>query len=756
MRKSEMKIDYTEAVSLAKAGEEQGFGYLYENTYKTKYYLALQYMKNPEAAEDVLQDAYIKAFSKLDTLKDPENFPAWLGQIVANTAKNALVKKNPLLFTDVEEQGELEDLAEKIEDEDATRQPELSYTREETKELVHELIDSLTEEQRMCILLYHIEDLPIKDIAKALGCSENTVKSRLNYGRKNLKIKAEDLQKKGYKLYSLAPLPLLLLLLQTDKEQMLAEGSIQTGGKEVAKLVFSKLEKIGSGTGAANTGSVGNVTGTGAATSTGDAASGASTAGNGFEANLGNAGSAGGAGSTGAAANLAGAGTAAKTGFLATTAGKITVAVVTICVAGGAIFGASQLMGNQPSKDQKTVAEDQDKKTEKKSEPKKDKGEEAKDSKESKDSKETKEETKQGPTTMADGDYQNLIEGSPTKTELEFVLANIPTQYSGETLSDAQYQIIMNDLTQSDPNHNYIGYVGTDANYRYGYDLTTINRFFSIFTDYQFTEDNDSDTDYGLDVQGDVLWHTAATPGYELSASVTEGIYLEDTMEIHYTYVKDSYEDGTTTLTELATLKKGEDGKFKIVSIGEDSGGSLKAQAESSASGNQASASQDSSSGQTSVKDAYQQVLSSIQNNTPGYEFTLANSIDECEYFLYDLNGDGTKELIVGSMFAEGAFYAYDVRVFTFSNGSAQALGGEFATLMFYIPTDGNGLYSLDSVSRGTGVTEISRVTMDQNTLLQGSTEVTFVMGDGADDAFYSANPGVQWKSISDLSGLDE
>lgn len=141
-----MKIDYTEAVSLAKAGEERGFGYLYENTYKTKYYLALQYMKNPEAAEDVLQDAYMKAFSKLDSLKDSESFSAWLGQIVANTAKNALVKNNPLLFTDVEDQTEMEDFAEKIEDEDIDGQPELSYTREETKELVHELIDSLTED----------------------------------------------------------------------------------------------------------------------------------------------------------------------------------------------------------------------------------------------------------------------------------------------------------------------------------------------------------------------------------------------------------------------------------------------------------------------------------------------------------------------------------------------------------------------------------------------------------------------------------
>ena len=124
-----MNIGYTEAVRLALAGEEQGFGYLYENTYKTKYYLALQYMKNQEAAEDVLQDAYIRAFSKLDTLQDPENFSAWLGQIVANTAKNALVKKNPILFTDVEEQTDMEDYTEKIEDDDIDGQPELSYKR---------------------------------------------------------------------------------------------------------------------------------------------------------------------------------------------------------------------------------------------------------------------------------------------------------------------------------------------------------------------------------------------------------------------------------------------------------------------------------------------------------------------------------------------------------------------------------------------------------------------------------------------------
>lgn len=697
-----MKIDYTEAVALAKAGEERGFGYLYENTYKTKYYLALQYMKSPEAAEDVLQDSYMKAFSKLDTLQNPDNFPAWLGQIVANTAKNVLVKKNPLLFTDVEEQTEIEDFAEKIEDEDIDRQPESSYTREETKALVHELIDSLTEEQRMCILLYHIEDMPIKDIAKTLDCSENTVKSRLNYGRKNLKIKGEELKKKGYKLYSFAPLPLLLLLLKTDKEQMLSEGSIQKSGKEVAKSLFSNLENSQTG---ASAGSIKNSNYSMGQTATG---------------------------------------TAAKTGFLASSAGKITVAVVSSCLVGGAIFGVHQVTKNHSLEDQKPVAEEQEKDTDKE--------------KKTEISEEKEEEAKAEPTTMADSDYPNLIEGSLTKSELEYVLANLPTQFAGETLSDAQYQIILNDLTQSDPSHTYISCFGTDANYRYGYDLININRCFSVFTDYEFTEENDSDTDYGVDVQDQVLWYTPATPGYELTASITEAIYLEDTMEIHYTHVKDSYENGTTSLTELATLKKTTDGKFKITSIGEDTGGSLKAQTVNEASGNGKSDVKGAGDSQVSVKTIYQQVLNSIQNNTAGYEFSIANSSSECEYFLYDLNGDGTKELIVGSIFEEDAFYAYDVRVFTFAEGSdtAQALSGEFATLMFYIPSDGNGLYSLNSVNRGTGVTEISRVTLEQDALLKGSTEVTFVMGDGADDAFYSANPGVQWKSISDLSGLDE
>lgn len=110
--------------------------------------------------------------------------------IVANTAKNMLAKKHPLLFSDLAVDDEGEAFEYQIEDDDLEVQPELSYTRQETKELVHELIDSLSEEQRLCILMFHIEGIPISEIARAMECSENTVKSRLNYGRKNLRMKA--------------------------------------------------------------------------------------------------------------------------------------------------------------------------------------------------------------------------------------------------------------------------------------------------------------------------------------------------------------------------------------------------------------------------------------------------------------------------------------------------------------------------------------------------------------------------------------
>ena len=99
-------FSYRDSVNGALNGDEEAFAFLYEKTYHEKFYLAKQYMKSDAEAEDVLQEAYIKAWRNLSALSDPERFSAWLGMIVANTAKDKLKAKRPVLFSDLKEENE--------------------------------------------------------------------------------------------------------------------------------------------------------------------------------------------------------------------------------------------------------------------------------------------------------------------------------------------------------------------------------------------------------------------------------------------------------------------------------------------------------------------------------------------------------------------------------------------------------------------------------------------------------------------------
>lgn len=328
-------VDYTQAVEQAKAGREEGFTFLYENTYRNKLYIAMKYMKNEQDAMDVLQDAYIKAFARLDSLQDANAFPGWMSTIVANTAINALQKKKAVLFSDLQNENDEGDVFEyNLEDENMSTQPEMACTVQETQDMVRELIDSLSDEQRICVLMFHLEGYSIKDIATVLNCSENTVKSRLNYGRKNIKAKAEELQKKGYKLYSYTPMCLLVYLLMAERGNMIVahvfEQMAGLGGSVAAGIIRGGAMQM-----------AGNVTGGAAqAGATGQAAGGTvqgGTAGQvaGGATQAGTAGSAAGAVEGGKAI----AATVGKQAFIKTMTGKIVIAAASIAIVGGVAGG---------------------------------------------------------------------------------------------------------------------------------------------------------------------------------------------------------------------------------------------------------------------------------------------------------------------------------------------------------------------------------------------------------------------------------
>lgn len=200
----------TELIERVKRQDQQAFEELYNIYYPMGFSLALQFVKYEEDALDLMQDAFITVYSKLDTLEDANKFKSWYMQIVANKCRDFLKKQKPLSFTDANAYDEEGALQFEIEETDRDFIPEAAVDYSETVRIVDEMIAELPEEQRLCVLLYYANDLSIPEIAQALQVSEATVKSRLKYGKDKMRIKVDAYEKKtGTKLYSLTGLALI-------------------------------------------------------------------------------------------------------------------------------------------------------------------------------------------------------------------------------------------------------------------------------------------------------------------------------------------------------------------------------------------------------------------------------------------------------------------------------------------------------------------------------------------------------------------
>ena len=221
-----MEKDLKRLVELAKTGDQQAIAQLYEQTSRRAYYLAKQLVKDEDQAQDIVQDAYVKVFTNLPLLEQVENFQGWLNTIVVNRSKDYLKKKKPMLFSQmVSEEDEGSELD--FEDEGGYFSPDQKVDYAETKRLIQGMIDRLPQEQRMAIVLFYLEEMPVKQIARVMECSEGTVKSRLNYGRKAIKAQVLELEKKGTKLYCVPFIPFLYWLFRQQVLSTVVPGAVR-------------------------------------------------------------------------------------------------------------------------------------------------------------------------------------------------------------------------------------------------------------------------------------------------------------------------------------------------------------------------------------------------------------------------------------------------------------------------------------------------------------------------------------------------
>lgn len=278
-----MSIDKNILADLVKqmqSGEMKAFEDIYKLTNQSAYFVAFKITKNKDDAQDILQESYMTVLNKMSDISNPESFESWFNQIVANKARDYIKKKKASLFEFEED----EDPVDFLPDDSTEYSPHDDLDKKATQELVNEIIDELSEKDRLCVLLYYFDEMSIPEIASSIGIPEGTVKSRLFKSRKEIENKVRALEKNGVRLYGAAPIPLVIWALKATGKYVGASFAESTA----ATAVLTGTTAAAGAAGVATAASAGAATaaGTGVATAAGATAATAAATGTGIVAKI--------------------------------------------------------------------------------------------------------------------------------------------------------------------------------------------------------------------------------------------------------------------------------------------------------------------------------------------------------------------------------------------------------------------------------------------------------------------------------------
>ncbi len=141
--------------------------------------LVTRYVRNPAEAEDIAQEAFIKAYRALPQFRGDSAFYTWLYRIAINTAKNAVVSRDrsPVDYDfDRDSIDESYDMQGRLKDSET---PEGLVLTDEIRQTVNAAIEQLPEDLRTAIVLRELEGLSYEQIAASMGCPVGTVRSRI-------------------------------------------------------------------------------------------------------------------------------------------------------------------------------------------------------------------------------------------------------------------------------------------------------------------------------------------------------------------------------------------------------------------------------------------------------------------------------------------------------------------------------------------------------------------------------------------------
>jgi RNA polymerase sigma-70 factor (ECF subfamily) len=177
-------MDERQRVKLAQAGSEEAFADLVRAYQGKVFSLALGFVRNREAADDLAQEVFLKAYLALPKFRSEAEFGTWLYRIAVNHFKDHLRRRGRIREVSLED---VRELPEAGTDETGARERERET--EERRRLVHRALDGLPEKYRLILTLRDVQGLPYEEIAAVLKLSPGTVDSRLHRARRLLRRK---------------------------------------------------------------------------------------------------------------------------------------------------------------------------------------------------------------------------------------------------------------------------------------------------------------------------------------------------------------------------------------------------------------------------------------------------------------------------------------------------------------------------------------------------------------------------------------
>jgi RNA polymerase sigma-70 factor (ECF subfamily) len=170
-------------VARLQSGHTESFRAIAEEYTEPLFRVALGYMHSKEEAEDMVQEAMIKAYNNINSFKGDSKLSTWLYRITVNTCLNEIDKRKRRSFF-----SRIEDIAEKLRDtSESGETPEQQMIQQESDRKVRKAIDSLPAKQKTAFILQRYKELSQKEISEVMQLSEGAVEQLLQRGKNNLR-----------------------------------------------------------------------------------------------------------------------------------------------------------------------------------------------------------------------------------------------------------------------------------------------------------------------------------------------------------------------------------------------------------------------------------------------------------------------------------------------------------------------------------------------------------------------------------------